>query len=87
MEKLSFTLDETGEIVEFEVVEQTRINGKDYLLVTDSEDDADGDAYILKDLSADGEQEAIYVMVEDDEELEAVSRIFSEMLEDVDIAF
>lgn len=87
MEKLSFTLDETGEIVEFEVVEQTRINGKDYLLVTDSEDDADGDAYILKDLSADGEQEAIYVMVEDDEELEAVSKIFSEMLEDVDIAF
>ena len=40
---------------------------------------------ILKDLSKDGEQEALYEIVESDEELEAVSRIFSEMLEDVDI--
>ena len=40
---------------------------------------------ILKDLSEDGETEARYVFVEDDQELEAVSKIFAELLEDVDL--
>ena len=68
------------------MLEQTRINGMNYILVTESDDEEeDAEAFILKDLSADGEQEALYEIVEDDEELEAVSKIFSEMLEDVDI--
>ena len=68
------------------MLEQTRINGKDYILVTDSEE-GDGEALILKDLSENGEQEAIYEIVEDDDELEALSMIFGEMLEDVDLTF
>ena len=56
-----------------------------YLLVTESEDDEEAEAYILKDLSEDGETEARYVFVEDDQELEAVSKIFAELLEDVDL--
>ena len=68
------------------MLEQTRINGADYILVTDSED-GDGEALILKDLSEDGEQEAVYEIVEDDDELEALSVIFGEMLEDVDLTF
>ena len=83
MEKIRFNLEDSGEAAEFFVLEQTRINGMDYILVTDSEDE-DGEALILKDLSSDGDQEALYEIVDDDEELEAVSRIFSEMLEDVD---
>ena len=67
-------------------LEQTRINGADYILVTDAED-GDGEALILKDLSEDGEQEAVYEIVEDDDELEALSVIFGEMLEDVDLTF
>ncbi len=70
--------------VGFFVVEETRINGVSYLLVTETEDE-EAEAYILKDMSQDGEAEANYVFVEDDNELEAVSKIFAELLEDVDI--
>ena len=85
MEKIKFTFDEGGETEEFYVLEQTRIGGIDYILVADSEE-GDGMALILKDLSKDGEEEAVYEIVEDDEELLAVSKVFEEMLEDVDIA-
>lgn len=84
MEKVKFAFADMDDSAEFFVLEQTRINGTDYILVTDSEED-DGEALILRDLSQDGEEEALYEIVEDDEELEAVSKIFSEMLEDVDI--
>ena len=70
--------------VGFFVVEETRIGGVSYLLVTETEDD-EADAYILKDLSEDGEADARYVFVEDENELDAVSKIFTELLEDVDI--
>lgn len=49
MDKIKFVTDE-GETVEFYVEEQTRVNGTDYLLVTDSMDD-EANAYILKDSS------------------------------------
>ncbi len=84
MERIKFTFAGEEESAEFFVLEQTRIGGVSYILVTDSEDE-DGEALILKDLSADGEEEALYEIVEEDKELEAVSKIFSEMLEDVDI--
>ena len=84
-EKISMVIDDTNEEVEFFVVEQTRINGMNYLLVTENETDEEADAYILKDTSADEDAEAVYEIVEDDEELEAVSRIFSEILDDIDI--
>lgn len=84
MEKISFRLADTEETAEFFVLEQTRVGGRDYILVADSEEE-DGEALILKDLSEDGEQEALYEIVDDDRELEALSRIFSEMLEDIDL--
>ena len=86
MEKIVFQLPDSQETVDLFVLEQTRINGADYILVTDAED-GDGEALILKDLSEDGEQEAVYEIVEDDDELEALSVIFGEMLEDVDLTF
>lgn len=82
--KIEFCPEGENETVGFFVVEETRINGISYLLVTETEDD-EADAYILKDMSQDGEAEASYVFVEDDNELEAVSAIFAELLEDVDI--
>lgn len=84
MEKITFIQEETGEETEFFVLEETRLNGKDYILVTDSEDD-DAEALILRDLSADGDMEAVYEIVEDDQELECVMGIFEQLLEDVDI--
>jgi uncharacterized protein YrzB (UPF0473 family) len=82
--KIEFCPVGEDETVGFFVVEETRIGGVSYLLVTETEED-EADAYILKDLSQDGEAEAKYVFVEDDNELEAVSKIFAELLEDVDI--
>ncbi|MBQ9488337.1 MAG: DUF1292 domain-containing protein [Lachnospiraceae bacterium] len=83
MEKILFT-PEGEEPVEFYVLEQTRIGGSNYILVTDVED-GDGEAWIMKDLSEDGEADSTYVFVEDDEELDAVAGVFSNMLEDVDL--
>ena len=83
MEKIEF-VTEDGEKIEFYVEEATRVNGVSYLLVTDSDKD-EANAYILRDMSADGDSLADYAMVEDEVELEAVSRVFEQMLEDVDI--
>ena len=84
MEEITFIPDDTEEEVDFYVLEETRLNGVDYILVTDSQEE-DGEALILKDLSGDGEAEALYEIVEDDEELESVGRVFEQLLEDVDI--
>lgn len=85
MEKIT-CLTDNNEPVVFFVLEQTRINGKNYLLVTDVEDEnVDADAYILKDESQDSDSKASYVIVDDDDELEYVSQIFAELLDDVDI--
>lgn len=82
--KITLYLD-NDESVDFYVVEQTRLGGIDYLLVTDSEDDEEAEALILKDISAPEDKEALYVIVDDDNELDAVAAIFSDMLEDVDL--
>lgn len=83
MEKITFITDE-NESLTFFVEEQTRVNGTDYLLVSDSEGD-EAQAYILKDVSVDTDPEAKYEFVEDDVEWEAVARLFDQMLEDVDL--
>lgn len=82
MNKLKFQ-DQEGNITEFYIEEQTRIQGISYLLVSDSEEE-EAQAYIMKDVSADTDQDAIYVMVEDEDELDAVFKVFEQMLEDVD---
>jgi len=83
LEKITFCLED-GEAVDFFVLEQTRLGGMDYILVTDSTDD-DGEALILKDVSAPEDAEAIYEIVEDDNELDAVAAIFADMLDDVEL--
>ena len=85
VEKIKFVIHDTNEEVEFFVVEQTRVNNTDYLLVTEDESDEESVAYILKDTSSPEETEAVYEIVEDDNELEAVSKIFAEFLDDVNI--
>ena len=75
-----------GEKVDFYVLEETRISGMNYLLVTDAPDDADeGECYILKDRSKAEEEEAVYEFVENDDELDYLYRIFSELLEDAEV--
>jgi len=81
MEKLIFTTEDNEE-VEFYILSDTRINGSNYLLVTDSPE-GDGEALILKDVSADSDADSAYEIVEDDTELMAVAEVFKDDLEDV----
>ena len=83
MDKITF-ISENEEAVEFYVLEETRIGGVDYILVTDSEE-GDAECLILKDLSEEGDAEGIYAIVEDERELDSVFGVFEQMLEDVDI--
>ncbi len=84
MEKITFVPDDQEEAVEFYVLEETRIGGVDYILVTDSEE-GDAECLILKDLSRAEDTEGLYVIVEDETELDSVFGVFEQMMEDVDI--
>ena len=84
MEKITFVPD-GGEAVDFYVLEQTTIGGVNYILVTDAEEDEEGEAYILKDMSDSDAEERVYSMVEDDTEFDAVSAVVENILEDIDL--
>ena len=84
MEKITFTFEDTNEQEEFFVLEQTKVNGSTYILVTDSEEE-EAECLILKDTSAAEDKDSLYEIVEDDVELTAVLKVFEELLEDVDI--
>ena len=83
MEKVTFVDPDTKEEISLFVLEETQVNGMRYLLATE-EEDGDCDAYLLKEVAAEGE-EVCYEMVEDDTELAAVGKIFEELVEDTDI--
>lgn len=73
-----------GEEVTFYVLEETKINGENYLLVSDSKEE-DGECYLLKDTSDPEDPEASYEFVEDDMELEYMSRLFGELMSDLGV--
>jgi hypothetical protein len=78
LDKILFSPD-GGEAVEFYCLEQTVIGARTYLLVTD-EEDGDSEALILRDDSDIKDEEAVYVIVDDDRELEAVAGVFRKLL-------
>ena len=84
MEKIKFMSEEIQEEIDFFVLEQTKVNGVSYILVTDSEDD-EAECLILKDTTDEASADSVYEIVDDDVELTAVSKVFEELLEDVDI--
>lgn len=75
--------NEEGEDVPFFVIEQTMLAGVNYLLVAESEED-EAEAYILREIQEE-ENHTVYEMVEEEDELEALSKVFSELLDDVEI--
>lgn len=82
---ITFTTDD-GEQVDFFVLEQTVLAGVSYLLVTDGSEEDDGNFLILKENPCvDDESMATFEIVENEKELEAVVKIFDELLEDVDL--
>ena len=84
-EKIVFETDNGEE--EFFILDETRIRGVNYLLVTDCDDpDAEEiDVMILKDTSDDSDEESVYEVVTDETELMAVAPLFEESIGDVDI--
>jgi uncharacterized protein YrzB (UPF0473 family) len=85
-DEIIFTTED-GEEVVFRILEQTRLSGINYLLVSTIVDDEEeeAEALILKDVSQDTDEEAVYDIVEDDQELELVADIFKELLDDVEL--
>ena len=77
-------IDDEGNEEEFYIEEQTRVYGKNYILVSTAQE-GDAEALILKDISEDSNEEAAYVPEDDESELAAVMKIFEEMLDDIDI--
>lgn len=80
---ITLTTDD-GEELDFYVLEETKINGESYLLVSDSEEE-DGECYLLKDKSKTEDAEAAYEFVDEESELLYLSKIFSELLGDTDV--
>ena len=73
--------DESNKEVKFEVLEQTTISGNNYLLVCGD----DEEAFILKEIKK-NDDDVFYDEVIDDVELQAVAKVFEELLdEDFDI--
>ena len=87
MEQVIFD-SEDGEQIPFFVIEETTIGEIRYLLVSDSDPEDgtdDGEATILKCVSADDE-EAVYEFVEDDAEWDAVLSVFRELTDDLELS-
>lgn len=80
MEKIIFSTED-GE-AEFFILDEARISNTNYILVADSMED-EAEALILKDVSDETDEEAVYVPVEDDVELNAVAGVFAESLGDI----
>lgn len=72
-DSITFVTENNEEVI-FEVIEQTRLGGIDYLLVCTT--DGSDEALILKDVSVDTDPEAVYEVVEDEKELAAALDIF-----------
>ena len=84
MEKIRFRSEEMQEEVDLFVLEQTTVAGANYILVTE-EEEGDGEALILKDISDIEDTESLYEIVSDETELKALADIFENLMEDVDI--
>ncbi len=80
--KIMLTADDGSEEAFF-VLEKADIAGVSYLLVTDSLEEEDADALVLKE-KEEG-TDVIYDVVDDEEELRIISKYFEELLEDVEL--
>ncbi len=82
-DEITFVTEDNEEVI-FQVIEQTRLGGVNYLLVCTRDGDED-EALILKEISKDTDIEAIYDIVDDDMELIMASEIFNELIDDIEL--
>lgn len=95
-QRIAFLNEDTNETDYFFVLDQTTINGKNYLLVVDRmegdlEEDEDGqaivpcEALILEEKAGENEEEVVYEVVDDDATLAIISNVFQEQIENLEI--
>lgn len=80
-------LTEDGEEVDMYVLEETILQGIHYILVTDNlaEDSEEAFVSVLKEKKqAEDEEYSVYELVENEDELTSIVRVFAELMEDVD---
>lgn len=85
-------VDEDGNESDLYVMAQTRIGGINYFLVSEEEineeetdDEEVIDVFVIKEILDSADEETVgYEMVEDPKEVEIVTKVFEEMLDDVD---
>ena len=84
-EIITVTDDETGEDIDFAIIDSIIFGGNEYVLVVEAEfiDDEESEAAILKKCVKDGEE--FYALVEDDTEFDAVADLFDAEGEEYDI--
>ncbi|HHW66705.1 DUF1292 domain-containing protein [Defluviitalea raffinosedens] len=81
------TDDETGEEIEFEIIDAVEKDGDRFILVVPVEEDGEEDeALILKDVS-ENDEEAVYQLIEDEEELIRAAQYFMDEDNDYDLDF
>ncbi len=83
-EKIVLT-DELGETITLYAVEETRVAGVNYLLA--AQEEGDGSCFILRDVSLPEEAEAIYEIVEEEDELDYLFHIFKELVGEIDLEY
>lgn len=76
-------LDDDGQEIEFNVIEQTTIAGQTYLLVEDCEDESV--VLIMKEVQLEDDYVS-YEIVEDDKELDMISDIFNALLDGLEVS-
>lgn len=85
MEDTISIVNDEGETALFHVIEQTQINGNSYLLASECSDETEDEedeleAWIFKQVRTE-DDEIIYTIIENDNEIDAVVRVFEALLE------
>ena len=80
--QIMLTADDGSEEAFF-VLEKADVAGNSYLLVSDSLEDEEAEALVLKE-QEEGDM-VMYEVVEDEKELMIISKYFEELLEDIEI--
>lgn len=79
-------LDDDGQEIEFNVIEQTTIAGQTYLLVEDCEASVKMSVVlIMKEVQLEDDYVS-YEIVEDDKELDMISDIFNALLDGLEVS-
>ncbi|MBO5564440.1 MAG: DUF1292 domain-containing protein [Lachnospiraceae bacterium] len=90
-EKITFVPEGEEEEVSFYILDQAKLGGTGYLLVTDEDPEEEreegeaGAAYVMKDVAGPDDIDSVYEFVEEDEELHAVCVLFKDALKELGI--